>query len=338
MTVDAKAKAEAIDSLVKDLKEMYVFPDVGDKVAKMLAEGQARGAYNSITGAKELSELLNKQMYDIAHDQHLHVMYSSRAIPPMPQPGAEPPQADPQRLLQLKKANYAFEEVKRLDGNIGYLKMNAFLDPELAGPTVTAAMVFLANTDAMIIDLRENSGGSPAMVTLLASYFFSGAPPVHLNDLEFRKEGTKEYALTQWWVLPYVPGPRYVDKEVYVLTGNGTLSAAEGFAYDLQSQKRATIVGETTWGGANPGDVMRLGDHFQVFMPRGHAINPITKTNWEGVGVKPDIAVPQEDALKMAQKTALEHLIAKNTNEQELGTLKRALANLEAVPAESQKQ
>jgi hypothetical protein len=334
MTIDATTRAEVIDSLVKDLREYYVFPDVGDSMARILDQEQQRGTYNSITSAKELSELLNKKMSAIAHDMHLHVLYSSELIPPR---GAEPLQPDPNRLLQLKKANYAFEEVNRLDGNVGYLKMNAFFDPGLAGPTVASAITFLGNTDALIIDLRENNGGAPAMVALISSYLFSADHPVHLNDMESRKKGTREYALTQWWVLPYVPGPRYVDKEVYVLTSHETRSAAEEFSYNLQALKRATIIGETTWGGANPGDFMRLGDHFQVFIPKGHAINPITKTNWEGVGVKPDIAVPQEEALKTARKIALEHLIDKATDDQEVSVFKRALARVEAAPAEAER-
>jgi len=338
MTIDPKAKAEAVASLVKDLRENYVFPGVGDKVAGMIEDGEARGAFNSITSSKQLSELLNKQMFDVAHDQHLHILYSSQTIPPVPPPGATPQEPDPQLLLQLKKDNYSFQQAKRLDGNIGYLKMSAFSDADLGGPTVAGAMAFLANTDALIIDLRENSGGYAAMVTLLASYFFSGEPAVHLNDLEWRRAGTREYTLTQWWVFPSVPGPRYVGKEVYVLTGHDTRSAAEEFAYDLQTQKRATIVGETTWGGANPGEVLRLGDHFQVFMPTGHAVNPITKTNWEGLGVKPDIEVSKENALRVAQKAALDHLVAKTTNEQELAVLKRARASLEGAAEEPQKQ
>jgi retinol-binding protein 3 len=338
MTIDPKAKAEAVASLVKDLRDNYVFPDVGNKVAKMLEDGQARGAYNPITSAKQLSELLNKQMFDLAHDQHLHVLYSSQSIPPVPPPGAPPQKPDPQMLRQFKKDNYSFQELKRLDGNIGYLKMSAFSDAEQGGPTVAGAMAFLANTDALIIDLRENSGGYAAMVTLLASYFFDGEPAVHLNDLEWRKAGTRDYTLTQWWVFPSVPGPRYVGKEVYVLTSHDTPSAAEEFAYDLQTQKRATVVGETTWGGANPGEVLSLGDHFQVFMPTGHAVNPITKTNWEGLGVKPDIEVPKGNALRVAQKTALDHLVTKTSNEEELAVLKRALASLEGATEEPQKQ
>jgi hypothetical protein len=338
ITIDAKAKSEIIDSLVKDLKRMYVFPEVGDKVAQMLEQGQGRSAYNPTSSAKEFTELLNKQMYDIARDHHLHVLYSSQTLPAMPAAGAEPRQPDPQTLAQFKKDNYSFEEAKRLGGNIGYLKLYGFSDTASGGTTVAGAMAFLANTDALIIDLRENTGGSPAMVDLLASYLFSGEVPVHLNDLEWRKEGMSEYTLTQWWVLPYVTGPRYVDKEVYVLASHGTLSAAEEFTYDLQSQKRATVVGETTWGGAHPGAILRLGDHFQVFMPEGYAINPVTKTSWEGIGVKPDIAVPQGDALKVAQKTALRHLIARTTDDQQLAYLRRELADLDTAPEERPKQ
>jgi len=331
MSADVKAKTEAIDLLVKALEEKYVFPDVGDKTASMLKETESHETYDAITSAKKFRDLLNKEMSDVAHDQHLHVLYSSEVIQPFPPPGNVPREPNPRLLMQLKKDNYGLEEVKHLDGNLGYLKLTSFSEPELGGPTLAGAMAFLANTDAMIIDLRDNSGGYPAMVDLLASYFFHSFPPIHLTDIERRKEGTKEYTLTQWWVLPYLPGPRYADKEVFVLTGHATPSAAEGFAYDLQTLKRATIVGETTWGGANPGDFVRLGEHFEVFMPTSHAINSVTNTNWEGVGVKPDIAVRQEDALKTAEKTALQHLIAKTTNEQELDALKRALASLEAT-------
>jgi hypothetical protein len=338
ITIDAGTKSEVIDVLVRDLRGMYVFPDVGDKVAQLVEQGHLRGAYNSISNAKEFAEVLNRQMYAVARDPHLHVLYSSQALPALPAPGAEPQQPDPQMLAQFKKDNYSFQEVKRLSGNIGYLKLSAFSDAASGGSTVAGAMAVLANTDALIIDLRENSGGYAAMVALLASYFFNGEVPVHLNDLEWRKEGTREYSVAQWWVFPFVPGPRYVDKEVYVLTSHGTLSAAEEFTYDLQTQKRATVVGETTWGGANPGAILRLGDHFQVFMPEGRAINPVTKTNWEGIGVKPNIAVPQEEALKVAQRTALLHLIGTTTDDQQLANLRRALAVLEAAPAEPPKQ
>lgn len=331
MAIDATTKAQVIASLVTELREAYVFPDVGDTAADAIEKSQKAGAFNSITSAKAFRDALNHEMADIAHDLHLHVLYSSEVVPSDPPPGQSPRQIDPQTLSEFRKENFDFEDARRLDGNIGYLKMTGFTGAGLSGPTLPAAMEFLSGTDALIIDLRENSGGSPSMVALLASYFFDGTVPVHLNDLEFRKKGTREYALTQWWILPYVPGPRYVDKEVYILTSHETPSAAEGFSYDLQTLRRATVVGEVTWGGANPGDIIRLGDHFQVFMPTGRAINPITKTNWESVGVKPDIEVRQEEALKAAQKAALEHLIAKSPKANDSNLLRQALSHLNST-------
>ena len=165
------------------------------------------------------------------------------------------------------------------------------------------------------------------MLALFTSYFFNGS--VHLNDLAFRIAGTKDYNVKQMWTLPYVPGQRYVDKEVYVLTSQRTFSAAEEFTYDLQALKRATVVGETTAGGANPGGPYRVGDHFYAAMPMGHSVNPVTKTNWEGKGIAPDIKVPEKNALTAAQRVALQHLVEKTTDQQALAVLKKALATLD---------
>jgi C-terminal processing protease CtpA/Prc len=323
------AKAEAIASLTKGLREEYVFPDVGDAVAKMLEERNARGEYNAVTSATAFSDLLTTQMSEVAHDKHLRFVYSSEVLPPLPvsKPG-EPP-AYPDNLPQLRGSNYYFEKVERLSGNVGYLKLNAFVYAEGGGAVAAGAMAFLANSDALIIDLRQNDGGEPSMLALLASYFFN--VPVHLNDLAFRIAGTKDYNVKQMWTLPYVPGQRYVDKEVYILTSQRTFSGAEEFTYDLQALKRATVVGETTAGGANPGGPYRVGDHFYAAMPMGHAVNPVTKTNWEGKGVAPDIKVPEKDALSTAQRLALQHLVEKTTDQQALTVLKRALAALDTA-------
>jgi len=161
----------------------------------------------------------------------------------------------------------------------------------------------------VIVDLRQNGGGDPAMVQLIASYFF-GTEPVHLNDLYFRPSDST----TQWWTLAYVPGRRMPTTDVYVLTSHRTFSAAEEFTYDLQNLKRATIVGEVTGGGAHPGDPERLSEHFMMFVPSGRAVNPVTKTDWEGTGVKPDVEVPAEKALKMANLMALKRAVQKTTD------------------------
>jgi C-terminal processing protease CtpA/Prc len=188
-------------------------------------------------------------------------------------------------------------------------------------------MNFLAHTNALIIDLRQCRGGNPGMVALISSYLFDGEP-LHLNSLYWREEDFTQ----QYWTLPYVPGKRYSDKPVYVLTSPATFSAGEEFAYNLQTRQRATLVGATTGGGAHPGSPYRLHPHFEVFIPVGRAINPVTNDNWEGKGVIPDITVAQEKALNVAHRLALETII-ENCGKPTSVPLKRLLAEAQAALA-----
>ena len=192
-----------------------------------------------------------------------------------------------------------------MDGNIGYIDLRGFNDHEAGAETVAAAMTFLQNTDALIFDLRQNGGGNPAMIALISSYLF-GDKPVHLNDLYWRKENRTD----EFWTKPESAKIKFPNKDVYVLTSNYTFSGAEEFSYNLKNLKRATIIGETTGGGAHPGGMVRLADHFGVFIPVGRAINPISKTNWEGTGVEPDMKLPKEQALKTAYLMALNKSLA----------------------------
>jgi C-terminal processing protease CtpA/Prc len=229
--------------------------------------------------------------------------------------------------------NHGFGKVERLRGNIGYLEFFNFADEELGAETVAAAMNFVNGTDALIIDMRGNGGGNPAMVALVCSYLF-GSEPVHLNDLYWREGNRTE----EFWTRKEVAGKRYLNKDVYVLTSKRTFSGAEEFTYNLKNLKRATIVGETTGGGAHPGGGFRISEHFGMFVPTGRAISPITKTNWEGTGVTPDVSVPADQALLVARLMALKKSLTTLTNpdfkagvSDEIQKLEKELAALKSV-------
>lgn len=218
-------------------------------------------------------------------------------------------EADAQSIAKMKYENFGFKKVERLGGNIGYIDFRGFAPAKYSKETIASVMGFLSNCDAIIIDLRQNGGGDPTGVQQICSYFFDETP-VHLNDLYFRPENKTE----EFWTLKDIPGQRMPDIDLYILTSNYTFSGAEEFAYNLKNLKRATIIGETTGGGAHPGDMMAVNENFVIFLPNGRAINPITKTNWEGTGVTPEIAVSQDKALGTARLTALEKLAQKTSD------------------------
>lgn len=323
MTIDAAARAEVIDGVLKKLNDAYVFPEVAKKMEQAIRERVQKKEYDGVTSALRFAQTLTTHLQEVSHDKHLRVNYSHDSIPPET-PRREPTPEERERYLGfLKSINFGFEKVERLSGNVGYLDLRGFLDASLGGETVVAAMNFLANTDALVIDLRQNGGGSPAMVALISSYLFDDS--THLNDLYWR-EGERTH---QWWTAPYVPGKRYGHKDVYILTSNRTFSAAEEFTYNLKNLKRATIVGETTGGGAHPGGPSRINAHFAVWVPRGRAINPISKTNWEGTGVEPDVKVPANEALKTAHLAAVNKIAEKTSDQRRKDQLKSAAQSLQ---------
>ena len=301
MTVDAATRAEVIEGTLRNLNEYYVYPDLAAKMAAAIRERQQRHAYDQITSARALAEALTAHLLEVGHDKHLSVRYSANVLPPQQSP-APPGPEDVERMRGvMAQMNFGFEKVERLAGNIGYVDLRGFLPPEMMGDTAAAAMSFLSNTDALIIDLRQNGGGSPDGVALLATYLVP-PQPVRLNDIYNRVSDQTH----QYWSLPYVPGKRFTGKDVYLLTSSRTFSGAEDFAYALKNLKRVTIVGEVTGGGAHPVGPRRINDHFVAMVPFGRSISVITNTDWEGVGVEPDVKVPAERALATAHLAALE--------------------------------
>src|SRR5678816_570440 len=330
LTIDAATRTQVIDGILKRLSDSYVFPDIAKKIEQSIRERVDKKEYDQITSAKEFATKLTSDLQAVSHDKHLRVRYSNQVIPERGERREPTAEEREQRKRDLTWMNHGFGKVERLPGNIGYLEFFNFADEELGADTVAAAMNFINGTDALIIDMRKNGGGNPAMVALVCSYLF-GPEPVHLNDLYWR-EGNRT---DEFWTKKVVAGKRYLNKDVYVLTSKRTFSGAEEFTYNLKNLKRATIIGETTGGGAHPGGVFRISEHFGMFVPTGRAISPITKTNWEGTGVTPDVSVPADQALHVARLMALKKSVAtvpdpdfKADVEEEIDKLEKELTNL----------
>lgn len=319
MTLDAATKAQVVDAVLKQMNDRYVFPEVAKQMETSVRGRLSAKEYDSITSAEAFAQKLTEDLRAVSRDKHIVVRYRAEKIPVRVR--QEEPTAEEKTRYerQLKSNNHAFVKVEVMQGNIGYIDLRGFTDPDLGAETVAAAMSFVGGTDALIFDLRQNGGGDPAMVALICSYLF-GDKPVHLNDLYWREGNRTE----EFWTKPEKAARKY-DRDVYVLTSSRTFSGAEEFSNNLKVLKRATIVGETTGGGANPGDFVRLHDHFGAFVPTGRAINPITKTNWEGTGVEPDVKIAKELALKTAYVMALNKSLEREKEEGYRNALKRLI-------------
>jgi hypothetical protein len=294
-TIDAAERRTVIDGVIDRLNEAYVFPDTAAAMERALRERQRRGEYDRITSAREFADSLTAHLQAVSKDRHLRVRFAARGV--LRGFGGEDDVGRPM--------NVGFARVERLPGNVGYLEIRSFaFDTADVSSVVAIAFDYLGNTDALIIDVRRNGGGSPYVVAQVSSYLF-GPEPVLLNSLYWRPDNRTD----DFYTSRTVPGTRYgPDRPVYVLTSRATFSGAEEFTYDLQTRKRATVVGDTTGGGAHPGGPRRVTDYFTVWVPSGRAVNPITNTNWERVGVLPDIAVPSDSALPAAHLAALREL------------------------------
>lgn len=323
--LDAAARARALDGILRCIEESYLFPEVAEKMVKAVRDRAAAGAYDRIEEGEFFAVELTRDLRAVSQDRHLGVEFSADVLPPEPKFSlTAPPLPDEETRKQMARDNFGLTKLDILKGNIGYLKFRLLAPPELAGETYTAAMNYLANTDALIIDLRTCQGAiSPDAIPMLCTYFFER--PTHLNNLYWRPDNSTR----QLWTWAHVPGRRYLEKPIYLLTSRSTFSGAEELAYDLKVLKRATLIGETTGGGAHGGGTRRADDHFTVWVPFGRAINPITGTNWEGVGVTPDVATSAARALHVAHTTALKQLIATAEDGAWKERLKGALAEVE---------
>ena len=331
MLLTPAMRTATIDSLAAALEHSYVFPDVAARTAAALKAKLKKGGYGGLDSATAFADSLSSDLRAIGKDRHFRVGYWHRDLPvdAFTEHGPSPEERA-RAAVMARRLNHGFERVQRLMGNVGYLDLRAFDGTPEAGALAMAAMTLLGGSDALIIDLRRNGGGDPNMITLLLSWLFPADDRVHVNDFYLREGNRTE----QYFTMTTIPGPRYVDKELYVLTSHRTGSAAEEFAYDIKNLKRGTLVGEPTWGGANPGEIVRLGPHFAAFISNGRAINPVSHTNWEGVGVEPDVKTSADDAFKTAHVAALTKLIDKETDPERKPALERALQMVKDAPVE----
>jgi len=292
VNLDAATRHRVIDGAIANLTKYYVDADVAQKMAIAMRVHEKNGDDSVATDGSTFADLLTRQMRDASHDKYVAMTYSTAETSETP---LAPTTEEVERYRkEMEQNNCTFEKVEILPHNIGYLKFNSFPDASICGPTAAAAMAKLNGADAIIFDLRDNPGGYANMVALVATYLFDR--PTHLNDFYNRGENSTEES----WTLPPAPGNKLSDKPAYILTSSTTFSAAEGFSYDLKMLKRATLVGETTSGRGHMGAPHRIDDHFTIRVPGIKVINPISKTNWEGTGVAPDVKVKAADALKTA--------------------------------------
>lgn len=318
--IDAASRQAVVAAAIAQLDRAYVFPDKARVIGADLRAQLQRGAFDGLDG-DALADAMTDAMRKSSHDAHIEVRYMKAA--PGPGGAGGPPQGGEDDPAMQRRLNYGFSTVQRLKGNLGYIDVHAFGRPAGAAPRIAAAMGLLAETDALIVDLRHCSGGDPDTVMAFASYLYD--QPTHLNDVYWRDENRLE----RRWTQATVPGQRYgATRPLYLLTSGDTFSGCEDLAYALKNNHRAVLVGETTGGGAHAGSPQRLSDDFMMFVPSGRPINPVTHGDWEGVGVAPDVPVAADKALDTAQLAVLTALAARESDLDWKGKLEERIADL----------
>lgn len=296
--VDGTERTAVVERIAELLSERFYDAERGAASAAYLRERLREGAYDALASPQLLAETLTNELRPRLHDRHFVVSVRATEAAATPQPATT--QDDWREAY--RRRNFDFSELRLLEGNVGYLRLRTFAPARLAGDTAAAAMRFLANADAVIIDLRGNRGGYPDLGLLIASYFFERR--THYANV-YRRVGDRT---EQQWTQGYLPGPRLATQGLFILVGRDSFSGAESLAYNLQALGRATVVGERTDGGATGVDTVDVNERFEVNISDVNFTSPVTGSNWEGGGVKPDIACPFAEALYAAHLAALDAL------------------------------
>lgn len=310
-----KAQQEQIaNKVIAELREKYPFPDLEQKMEAKLKDNLKAGVYAPLTNPADFAGRLTQDLQEISRDRHVSLHYSPEKLEVKPI-HLKTMYSSAEELKQMQEdmrsSNYGTTELRILDGNIGYIRFDMLAPPEIAAETYAAAMRYVANTDALILDLRQCGGArSPDTIPFLTGYFFEH--PVHLTDFYLGNTKTPR----QIWSSEHVPGPTYYNKPVFMVTSHGTFSGCEAIAYEMQAYKRVKVVGEVTGGGGNPNAMYPIDEHFVLSTAVARGVNPVTGSNWEDKGVQPDIAASRSEGLYVAQRVALETLMASASHDQ----------------------
>jgi C-terminal processing protease CtpA/Prc len=286
-----------IESVIDRLSAAYIFPERAAAAAVLLRSQLQAGRYAGAVD-EPLCFLVNEDLLEACADKHLRLIWHEADA------SGVAPESDAALVAQLREMfrleNHGVKRVERLAGNIGIIELTVIPDAESAGRVIAAAFELVQHTSGLILDLRSARGGAPDGVAFLSSFLFADGD-VHLSDIVEGPNGPTR----QYWTSGYLPGPRYLDRPVFVLVSATTFSGGEALAYDLQALERATIVGEVTRGGAHPSTIVSLGGNVELRLPSARTLSPVTGGDWEGVGVAPDIVVPAAHALDTARRLLL---------------------------------
>ena len=293
---------ELLRAVADRVRDQYVFADVGAEAAHALLDRQDR--FDGLAG-DALAGALTATLQEVARDLHLQVRHSAEPREPSTTSQWDDPEFMAAYWSEQDAHNQGFSRVERLAGNIGLLVVHSLDEPEGTGPVVEAALGFLARCDAIVLDVRESNGGAPSGVAFLTSHFVD-APSKKLVDV-IARDGT---VVEQSWTTGFVRAARFPWQPLFVLTSAATPSGTEELAYGLQGLGRARVVGERTAGAANPVDVLVVDPHYLLRLPTVRVVHAATGSNWEGVGVQPDLPCATGDALGVAHREAARTLLA----------------------------
>lgn len=294
---------ETVEALCLLLNQEYFDPAVAARTSEGLRDRLLKGRYVPFTSGESLGKAVTSDMYEMTRDKHLVL---SPVVEPLPSKAAHAAIDSTPREVTARRSNFGVQNIEILPGNVGYFRLTAFNRPPEAREAIASAMATLRHADALILDLRDNGGGSSGTVALMASYFFE-APGLPLFEVAPRPPAKVARFDTESAPLQ----DRNEQRPVYVLVSQNTWSGGEGLAFILQERRRAEVVGQATPGAGNQGRTHRLNAWFEVTISNGRVRTAFKGGSWEGTGVTPDVAAPPSDALRVAHARAIRGLVRK---------------------------